>query len=629
VADTYWSRRRNNHSDLFSLLLANCVTGAASLFPRELLDVALPFPPGQFTHFHDHWIGLTALSLGDVAFVDRPLYDYVQHREAVLGHEAANQITSLSQRISSLPALRHDVRERLGRWRMRYFVDNCRLMQFAAILEMRCGDLLAPSKRRALRRYMRADRTPLALGDFVRRAVGEHVGRPETLGAELGVLLSFLWRHMLVATTRGRERPRRRLRIDARPPPSLVPKPGRTQPATPAVGEIAAKVAPLELAVRDDGPARVNLLIPAIDLDHFFGGYIAKLNLAQRLAERGERVRIVTVDPAPALPSSWPRRVESYRGLDGLFDRVEVVFGRESTGIEVSRADRFVATTWWTAHIAHEAVRQLGGERFLYLIQEYEPFTFPMGTYAALAGESYRFPHTALFSSELLREYFRLHGIGVYADGVTAGDARSSSFQNAITAVDPPSADELAGRRSRRLLFYARPEPHASRNMFELAMLALDRAAREGAFAGGWELHGIGTGGSQRRIPLGYGATLELIPRADQRSYAELLRGHDVGLSLMYTPHPSLVPIEMASAGMLTVTNSFENKTPDAMSAISSNLVTVDPSIGEIVAGVQRATAGVADFEAREQGSRVSWSRDWRTSFDEDLMDRVESFLVG
>ena len=33
----------------------------------------------------------------------------------------------------------------------------------------------------------------------------------------------------------------------------------------------------------------------------------------------------------------------------------------------------------------------------------------------------------------------------------------------------------------------------------------------------------------------------------------------------MYTPHPSLVPIEMASAGMLTVTNTFENKTADAL----------------------------------------------------------------
>ena len=36
---------------------------------------------------------------------------------------------------------------------------------------------------------------------------------------------------------------------------------------------------------------RVNLLIPSIDLQHFFGGYIAKLNLARRLAARGLRVR--------------------------------------------------------------------------------------------------------------------------------------------------------------------------------------------------------------------------------------------------------------------------------------------------------------------------------------------------
>ena len=39
---------------------------------------------------------------------------------------------------------------------------------------------------------------------------------------------------------------------------------------------MAAKIAPLELAVRDDAPQRVNLLIPTIDLEHFFGGYIAQ-----------------------------------------------------------------------------------------------------------------------------------------------------------------------------------------------------------------------------------------------------------------------------------------------------------------------------------------------------------------
>ena len=64
ISDTYWSRRRNNHSDLLTLLVANSVTGAASLFPRTLLDDALPFPPAQFAHFHDHWLALTALALG-------------------------------------------------------------------------------------------------------------------------------------------------------------------------------------------------------------------------------------------------------------------------------------------------------------------------------------------------------------------------------------------------------------------------------------------------------------------------------------------------------------------------------------------------------------------------------------
>jgi hypothetical protein len=100
LADTYWGHRLNNHSDIASLLMANSVTGAASLAPRRLLDYALPFPPAQFAHFHDHWIALTARSLGEIAYVDRPLYDYVQHGEAVLGHAAANLTTPLRARLA-------------------------------------------------------------------------------------------------------------------------------------------------------------------------------------------------------------------------------------------------------------------------------------------------------------------------------------------------------------------------------------------------------------------------------------------------------------------------------------------------------------------------------------------------
>ena len=624
IADTYWSRRRPNHKSLLSLLVANSVTGAASLFPRRLLDDALPFPPRQFAHFHDHWLALTAASLGEITFVDRPLYDYVQHGGAVLGHEAANRMPALADRVAKL---REDPRERVRRWRLHYFVDCCRLIQFTTVLEMRCGDRLSVARRRELQSFPRAERSPVALANLARRAARELVGEPETLGAEMALFFAFAWRRILVAATRGLERPRRRLRIDARPPTTLVQVPGRTASNVVSVGTLAAKIAPLELAVREDAPSRVNLLIPTIDLEHFFGGYITKLNLAARLAERGARVRIVTVDPVGVLPSSWRQTLESYSGLAGVFDRVEVVFGRESQGIEVSRTDSFVATTWWTAHIAADALTGLGGGRFLYLIQEHEPFTFPMGSYAALAGDSYRLPHRALFSSELLRDYFRRHGIGVYGDGVAAGDGASASFQNAITAIDPPALEELTRRERRRLLFYARPEPHAARNMFELGVLALTRAVENGVFEAGWELKGIGTVGAERRLELGRGARLDLLPRREQDAYATVLREHDVGLALMYTPHPSLVPIEMASAGMTTVTNRFENKTPEAMAAISSNLVTVEPSIEALAAGLEEAVRRSQDLEGRVRGSRVNWSRSWDDSFGDELMERVESLL--
>jgi glycosyltransferase involved in cell wall biosynthesis len=626
ISDSYWSIRRPNHENLLSLLVANSITGAASLFRRDLLDYALPFPPRQFSHFHDHWIGLTARVLGDVAFVERPLYDYVQHGGAVLGHAGANWMPPLRDRLGWL---KKDPKARVRSWRLHYFVDCWRLIQFTTILDMRCGGRIGRRRRRTLGRFAQAERSPLALANLGRRAVRELVGESETLGAEVALFFAFVWRRLVEVGTWGLERPRRRLRIDARPPMTLLPTPGRRDPNNVAVGAVGAKIAPLEWAVQDHAPQRVNILIPTIDLEHFFGGYIAKLNLARRLAERGARVRIVTVDPVPTLPATWPQRIEAFSGLRGLFDRVEVEFGRESQAVEVSRSDSFIATTWWTAHIADAALRDLDGKRFLYLIQEYEPFTFPMGTYAALASESYRLPHSGLFSSELLRDYFRRHKIGVYADGPRTGDEASTSFENAITAIDPPHAAELARRETRRLLFYARPEPHAARNMFELGVLALSRAVKDGGFGPAWTFSGVGTVEAAQRLELGGGAVLQLIPRRDQGGYAELLRDHDVGLALMYTPHPSLVPIEMASAGMLTVTNSFENKTAAALEAISPNLIAAEPSIDGIAAGLRAAAAAVEDHERRARGSAVNWSRDWATTFDDSMMERIESLLGG
>jgi hypothetical protein len=118
------------------------------------------------------------------------------------------------------------------------------------------------------------------------------------------------------------------------------------------------------------------------------------------------------------------------------------------------------------------------------------------------------------------------------------------------------------------------------------------------------------------------------VPRADQASYGELLRAHDVGLSLMYTPHPSLVPLEMASAGMLTVTNTFEHKDAGALSAISANLIGAEPTLAGITGALLEAAAGVENVERRVAGSATAWSRDWDTSLNSELIRQLLAALA-
>jgi glycosyltransferase involved in cell wall biosynthesis len=222
VSDTYWVTRRHNHERIEQLLLTNSVTGAASLMRREVLDDALPFPPAQFVNFHDHWLALIALAGGAIVFVDRPLYDYVQHGDATLGHAKANRMPRLRERLGNLAV---SPRRRASYWRRHYFVDVCRLQQWAGIVLARRGPRIDPVKRRHLERFRDADRSLLTILDMWRLGGLELLGRGQTLGAEWMLAYALTWRWLLDATVR--DRPVRRLRLDAVPPEqfTLMPKP--------------------------------------------------------------------------------------------------------------------------------------------------------------------------------------------------------------------------------------------------------------------------------------------------------------------------------------------------------------------------------------------------------------------
>jgi glycosyltransferase involved in cell wall biosynthesis len=218
VEPSYWSVRQNNHTDLGSLAVANSITGAAVLFRRELLADALPFPPSHHAPFHDHWLGLVGLARGEIAYVDEPLYDYVQHEGAVIGHSQANR--------PPRPLLEY-LRERMSRRGKRasaiYHHDWLQLLVFCEVLRLRCWERMTEPKRRDLRRLLAADRRLAGIAWLLGRRARRLLGHNETLDRELFFAYGIAGGRAPELLACGRRRPGP-LAPDAEvPPPPEVP----------------------------------------------------------------------------------------------------------------------------------------------------------------------------------------------------------------------------------------------------------------------------------------------------------------------------------------------------------------------------------------------------------------------
>ena len=205
IADTYWTHRRNNHTDLGSLLLANTVTGAASVFTRELLDQALPFPPRYLDAYHDHWIALCALALGEIAYVPEPLYDYVQHADSVIGYEEANLPGEKFRRrrvraraASKGLSVPHLVYSALRRY---YFSVWCQSMVWAMALKARCGAQMTARDLGTAER-LSSERNFSLFAWLARRSLRPRLASSATFGRERYVLMALVWRRLVAAWAR-------------------------------------------------------------------------------------------------------------------------------------------------------------------------------------------------------------------------------------------------------------------------------------------------------------------------------------------------------------------------------------------------------------------------------------------
>lgn len=406
-----------------------------------------------------------------------------------------------------------------------------------------------------------------------------------------------------------------------------VAHPGLTDPVEfKVVNDLQWGLNPIPCHLIDAGPVQINVLLPRLQRELVFGGYIAVLHFIHRLLDRGWRVRILITEDDLLTPE---RVRNSFAGhfAEDIVKRTDIRnVAARTESLAITPNDRFIGYSIWSAFHAGQLSAAVG-RKHLHFIQEFEPVFHAHDSMHAVSASLYRRPHFALFNSEMLRRHFASEGLGVYQDGASAGDRASAVFQHALAIPRPPTEAELEHEGPRKLVVYARPEHHAARNLFAVALMGLRAAVRNGVFEGEWEFHGIGSLKTTTDLDLGGGHVLKMKSRTGLGSYVESLRGYDVGLSLQYAPHPGVVHYELAASGIMTVTNTFSNRSAEDLIAISANLVPVEASIEGIAAGLEQAAQQAKNLPARVEGAARPWVTSWAESFNDEVMERVEDFL--
>jgi O-antigen biosynthesis protein len=347
---------------------------------------------------------------------------------------------------------------------------------------------------------------------------------------------------------------------------------------------------------------RVNLITDSINKGSLFAGVGTALIFAVLLANKlNAQLRVITRTER-AKPENFDHLLSTY-GIE-LKQDVEFKFAAfydQKYQVDIIVNDLFITTSWWTTAATIPSVPVTD---IIYLLQEDERIFYPFGEERlrcefVMRNRDIHF----LVNSRLLFDHLIQSGFDNIAK-------QNMWFEPAFPPqVFHPRKTDRQGKR--RFFFYARP--NNMRNLFHLGVEVIEQAiTRHVLDMNDWDIFLVGNNIPNVTFCGGY--VPEKYENLAWSEYAELAGTVDVGLVLMYSPHPSYPPLDLAASGAVVVTNRFANKMD--LSSYSANLICADLDRDALVDALQHAIAVAADSRVREQNfCQNNLVADWRESF--------------
>ena len=362
-------------------------------------------------------------------------------------------------------------------------------------------------------------------------------------------------------------------------------------------------------------PKRISMVTDSINSGSLYGGVSTAIIFSALFSKHiGANLRIITCNEPP--DGQNVSRVFQVHNIDWKAN-VQFAWARDGEQIDVGDEDLFVTTSWWSTWRARCSVP---AEKIFYLLQEDERLFYAMGDdhlrcREMLSDRNIRF----VVNSRLLFDHLTDEGFSNIAEhGVWFEPAfPDTTYYVLDREKSPKKTPKLT------FLFYARP--NNQRNLYFRGIEAISGVLERSILdPGEWEIQFVGRDLSEFLLPGGIKPILsENLPWPD---YVALIRRTDLGLSLMYTPHPSYPPLDLAACGAVAVTNRYGRKT--SLKQYSKNILCVGDDIDSLVNGIAEGIALAKDREQRKRNYEHSGlGRDWAKALGPALQRLDTLFL--
>jgi|GEM_PF-2374038 len=363
-------------------------------------------------------------------------------------------------------------------------------------------------------------------------------------------------------------------------------------------------------------PRRINVLLdtPCNEI----GGSDAPLAAADRLREAGYPVRILSCAPYRNLSRIQKLLGESpaWKGLAASADFQAL---REDPEVKSHPDDIFISGSCWTAAAVKEGTREHPGIRSLFILSDFEPLFYPHSWEKILASYA---GHLKIFSSSSLRDYMKDHYAGLFAVPL---EMDPILFESPIPRYGIKERPRGKGEKKKLLLT---AKPAAGRNSLRTAINGLGGAVQTGVLdPAEWDFDLLADWQTEDLFILPKGARVKRLKPRSLQELRALLPDYAAGLSVVLSPQPCPVSLEMAAAGLVTVVNTYLNRDAAFLKAISSNFVCVEAHPERITAGLAEAAGKAGDFQGKRAGAEIAWPRTWQDAWKPGGIERLLSWL--